>query len=236
MFITNASLSNWSADLKYTAYRRSSGSETIGSISQGDTCLKISTANGRTQVAYPVNGQGYYKVGWIETSSNSSKPSTPQSASYLIPCKTYAISTGHISVYDTVGGSPTANRYIDGQADLCTIEEIYTNDWCKVTYPTSSGTRTVYTPLSEFIKNASPAAWTANGKYTVYRRSNGTETIGSVSQGDACVKVAEENGKIQIMYPVSGQSYYKMGWIDVVSRCSNGSVCRRSAPRFKRSD
>ena len=59
--------------------------------------------------------------------------------------------------------------------------------------------------------------WTATNKYTAYRRSTGGETIGSVSTGDKCVKVAQQNGRIQVMYPVTGTNTYKMGWLDAAT-------------------
>ena len=37
--------------------------------------------------------------------------------------------------------------------DYCTINELYTNGWCKVTFPLDSGgTKTAYTKISNFIK------------------------------------------------------------------------------------
>lgn len=209
-FISSPSLAAFTASSQFTAYRRSSGSDTIGSVFYGDACLKVAEANGRTQVIYPAGSS--HKMGWIV--KQSVVPDPPADESYKVPCKSYARSTGRISVYAQAGGSPEANRYIDGNTDLCTIEEIYTNGWCKVTYPTSSGNRTAYTPTSEFIQGSSKTAWSATQNMTAYRRSGGGDTIGSVDAGDRCVLVSEENGRLQLMYPVSGTNYYKMGWVD----------------------
>lgn len=46
-----------------TAYRRSSGSATIGSVYASDQVIVLGTANGRTQVQYPCPGG--YKIGWV---------------------------------------------------------------------------------------------------------------------------------------------------------------------------
>ena len=217
-FIPNASLSSWTAGGSATAYRRSTGSDTIGSVSSGDSGLQVSSANGRIQVIYPVTGQSYYKMGWIAegNSSSGSGNSGTVATSYLLPCYSYPISTGNISVYDS-GHNKYSNRYITGSTDKCIIREIYTDGWCYVSYPSSAesdGWFEAYVPLSEFISNANPVAWTATGNYTAYRRSSGTETIGSITSGDSCVVVSEANGRMQVMYPVTGQNYYKMGWID----------------------
>lgn len=217
-FIPNASPSAATATSGGTAYRRSSGSDTIGSISSGDRCLRVSSGNGRIQAIYPVNGQNYSKAGWVPESvfggGNSGGSAT--AGEYKVPCKAYTISTGKVTVYDSSHNAySTSKRYIDGANDLCTIDAIYTDGWCQVTYPTSSGTFTAYVPTSTFIPGSAGAQnWKASDKFTAYRRSSGGDTIGSVSSGDECVRVASENGRMQVMYPVSEQSYYKMGWID----------------------
>lgn len=215
-FLPGASPSVATATSGGTAYRRSSGSETIGSISSGDRCLKVSGANGRIAAIYPVTGQNYSKAGWVAESvfGGGNSGSVPSAAGYKVPCKAYTIGTGRITVYNA-SHQALSNRYIDGAADLCTINSVGTDGWCQVTYPTSSGSNTAYVPLSTFIPgSASVKSWNANKNFTAYRRSSGGDTIGSISAGDACVKVASENGRTQIMYPVSGQNYYKMGWID----------------------
>lgn len=219
-FIPNASPSVVTATSGGTAYRRSSGSDSIGSISSGDRCLKVSSGNGRIQAIYPVNGQNYSKAGWVAESvfgsGNSGGSGSTPASGYKLPCKAYARSSGKVTVYNASHAAySTSSHYIDGASDLCTINSIGTDGWCQVSYPTSSGSFTAYVPLSTFIPGStSVQGWTANGKYTAYRRSGGSDTIGSVSNGDVCVKVASENGRTQVMYPVSGQGYYKMGWID----------------------
>ena len=218
-FIPNASPSVATATSGGTAYRRSSGSDSIGSISSGDRCLKVSSANGRIEAIYPVDGQSYSKAGWVAESvfsGSNQGGSAVSSGAYKVPCKAYAISSGKVTVYNASHAAYSiSSHYIDGANDLCTINSIGNDGWCQVSYPTSSGSFTAYVPLSTFIPgSASPQNWTASAKYTAYRRSSGSNTIGSVSSGDACIKVASENGRTQVMYPVSGQNYYKMGWID----------------------
>ena len=92
-----------------------------------------------------------------------------------------------------------------------------------MTYPSGSTTRTAYTQTSQFIAGSLKPAYSATANATAYRRSTGGETVGSVDAGDRCVKVAEANGRIQLMYPVSGTNYYKMGWIDTPSLSPQGA-------------
>ncbi|MBQ8227569.1 MAG: M23 family metallopeptidase [Clostridia bacterium] len=67
----NTASAKWTATANMTAYRRSSGSATIGSVSKGDVCYTLATAGSRTQVIYPISGG--YKMGWV---ASSSVPST----------------------------------------------------------------------------------------------------------------------------------------------------------------
>lgn len=55
------------AGRKMTAYRRYSGSSTIGSVSKNDRIYKLATKGSRTQVMYPLSKSGY-KLGWVNTS------------------------------------------------------------------------------------------------------------------------------------------------------------------------
>ncbi len=55
----------YTADQDYkNAYRRPTGSETIGSVDKNDNCLKLATSGNRTQVIYPTPSS--HKIGWIE--------------------------------------------------------------------------------------------------------------------------------------------------------------------------
>lgn len=60
----NKATSKKTAIAKITTYRRSSGNTELGYISKGDVYYTIATANGRTQVIYPISGG--YKMGWIK--------------------------------------------------------------------------------------------------------------------------------------------------------------------------
>ena len=59
----------WNSGKAYTVYRRSDLSETLGSIDAGDACLRLSSSGTLDQVAYPVTGSGYFKMGWISARS-----------------------------------------------------------------------------------------------------------------------------------------------------------------------
>ena len=153
--------------------------------------------------------------------SSSVSHQTNAAYSGFVPFKSYAANTGNISVYNE-SGTKYSNRYITGSSDLCTINAVYTDGWCQVTYPSSaeaSGYFTAYTQLSEFIPNASPSAATATSGGTAYRRSSGSDTIGSISAGDRCLS-------IQRQWPNSG--YLSGQWTELFkSRMGSGKCIWR---------
>lgn len=150
------------------------------------------------------------------TSCVPEKVSDSEYSSFL-PIAAYPISTGHISVYDNTG-TEYSNRYIEGATDLCLILEIYTDGWCKVKYPSSaesSGYFTAYVPFSTFAMSASTSSWICTGNYTTYRRSDLSETMHTVNNGDSCLVVGTSGGLKQIIHPtpINGQTCFMMGWV-----------------------
>ena len=86
--------------------------------------------------------------------------SRPVDKSYadFLPIYAYPISSGDIDVYDA-NGNVLSGRYITGSTDLCIINEIYSDGWCSVSYPSSietDGYADAYTPISSFISDPSP--------------------------------------------------------------------------------
>ena len=126
---------------------------------------------------------------------------------------TYAISTGHVTTYKDIEGENTG--WIDGEADQCTIEKIYKNGWIRVRYPISSGYRSAYCPLDEFIEpehRMTPQEVSFQINQPVYRRSDLSEKIGSVYSTDTAYCVAGDGNVIQIVYPLDAGGW-KMGWV-----------------------
>ena len=78
----------------------------------------------------------------------------------------------------------------------------------------ADGYAEAYVPLSAFIAESDPEEWDADEIYTVYRRSNLQEKLGSIDPNDACLVVDSLQDAKQVVYPVTGSGYWKMGWID----------------------
>ena len=157
---------------------------------------------------------------WAKSSFNDRKEAKPipihivdSRFADFVPFQSYALGTWNISVYDEYE-KQYSNRYISGSSDECTINEVYTDGWCKVTYPSSSessGYFTAYTHLDEFIPNLSTSEWTVNSESTAFRRSTGRDTIGSVPRGTKCLRFSSSDKRMQLIYWSDGS--HKMGWI-----------------------
>ena len=99
--------------------------------------------------------------------------------------------------------------------DYCTINEVYTNGWCKVTFPMDSGgTRTAYTPISNFIKSpsATMTAYTASSYINLYSTSSLSTKIFRIYPNDACIIIGSSGSTTQIFMPHT-DGYYVLGWV-----------------------
>lgn len=126
--------------------------------------------------------------------------------------KLYAESRERVNTYASVSGSYSG--YIDGKADQCEILEIYDSGWCKVKYPTQKGMKVAYTETRYFFSNVNfDTATTRLGtKKTVYRRSDLSQSYGTVYGTDQIIIVGHQNGNTQIIYPLDAGGY-KSGWV-----------------------
>lgn len=138
----------------------------------------------------------------VEASSSTNK----------LPISCYTLN-GRVTTYTNSACTGTSG-YIDS-VDLTKITAFYTNyDSVMVQYPTASGTKTAYAKMSSFFANISFSTSTGKtGKnLTAYRRSTGSETIGTVYASDTCIVTGTANGRTQLIYPTS--SGYKLGWVN----------------------
>ena len=168
------------------------------------TDTNISTDNVQNAVNRLINGDYDNGEGKYIVSSQYSD---------LLPIKCYTLSTGHVTTYKDINGEYSG--YIDGGVDLCTINKIYENGWVKVTYPISSGEKTAFCYLSDFIESALTVEhYLSNvpSNTVVYRRMDISQSIGSVWTTDTFTVVAESDNLLQIIYPLDAGGF-KLGWI-----------------------
>ena len=125
----------------------------------------------------------------------------------------YTMSNSRVTTYNSINGS--VSGYID-PTDRCIITHIYPTGWLQVTYPTQKGSKTKYVKTEEFFLNADFSLDTFHiGKQmTVYKKSNLEQKIGTVYAEDKVYIIGNQDGKVQILYPLSDGSGYKLGWIE----------------------
>lgn len=144
----------------------------------------------------------------------STEPSNVVNSNYPTPISAYTVSTGNVTTYRSVNGSEAG--HITGSTDLCTINQVYTNDWVCVTYPTSSGPKTAYTYLSNFVPSTNavmPYCYNPSATKDAYIRSDLSTKFGSIWTTDNCMVVAKSGTVYQLIYPVDSGGY-KLGWIE----------------------
>ncbi len=127
----------------------------------------------------------------------------------------YILSTSNKSVvaYSYIGGGSVGHIYA---SDDCTIQEVYTNGWVKVTVPWSGYTygRVVYTQLSNFLNTSyTPQMRRVTVKTAAYNRSNLSKSLGHVYVGDNCYVVGESGNYYQVLCPWSGGGY-RICWVN----------------------
>ena len=104
--------------------------------------------------------------------------------------------------------------------DRCTVNEIYTNGWCKVTYPITGGTKVGYTQITNFIpgySSVSPTGWTASANINMFSTAALSTQIHTIYAGDVCYLLGTSGSSTQIFMPITGKSYYSLGWVHTSS-------------------
>lgn len=132
---------------------------------------------------------------------------------YPTPFIAYPSQTsGKVPVYDSSLIQYSLSEHYISWDDRCTIDEVYTNGYCKVTYPTSSGTTKKLTKLSYFISGSlTPYSYSLPSNTDAYTRQDMEDELGEVYSSDNCRVVAETGDRLQVIYPITGG--YKCGWI-----------------------
>lgn len=130
-----------------------------------------------------------------------------------VPITCYTIPTERVNTYNLNNGRYAYTGYIDGNTDKCVIQQIRSDGYCKVKYPASRGYRIAYAESSKFFSNINFSTNTKKlgARKTVYRRSNLSQSLGTVYANDNVLIVGTSGNKTQIVYPISGG--YKMGWV-----------------------
>ena len=126
---------------------------------------------------------------------------------YPTPFYAYNLANENTPAYDSVNGTYVGSVF---GSDRCTIQEVYTNGWCKLwcEWVGYSDGRIVYCPLSTFIASGyTPSTIKAPKRTDVYKRSNGADYMGYIDPDDTVVKVGTSGSYTQTIFPLNTGGY-----------------------------
>ena len=183
----------------------------------------VTGVNGETVTYTDCNSDGHCKIRWDCTiskltlrSSFTHVRSSPGIAignnnsidtRYPTPFYAYNLANANTPAYSGVNGTKVGNIY---GSDKCTIQEVYTNGWCKVNCPWTgySNGRIVYVQLTTFIASGyTPSTIKAPKRTDVYKRSNGADYMGYIDPDDTVVKVGTSGSYTQTIFPLNTGGY-----------------------------
>ncbi|MBQ5994855.1 MAG: S-layer homology domain-containing protein [Clostridia bacterium] len=168
-----------------------------------------------------LNGNRVYPASYIKTSTGYHEGSEPLTkANYSVPKHSYTKATGKTTVYYSCNGAAMENKIYD--TDVCTINEIYTNGWCKVTFPLSADkTETGYCKTSVFFDTGYDAFYLKTSKKTtLYTRDDkkalfkdsDKKTV-SIPANTTIRVFGHTDSAVQVQFNNSGD--YIIGWVDI---------------------
>jgi len=106
--------------------------------------------------------------------------------------------------------------YISANVDLIQITQVRGDGWCYGSYPGAGGRRVSrWFKITDVCADAGYTNRAANvkGRQTVYRTRSGGATIGSVSNNEGVIVVADNGSRAQIVYRLDNGTGYKLGWV-----------------------
>lgn len=191
-------------------YSRSDLSENAGYSPALKECECTGETDSAYQIIYPLSTGGY-RLGWV-SKDELSKEIEYHPINSMCPFKSYPITSDKFVCYNADLVTSPGKIYT---TDYCTIEEIYSDGWCRVSCPWSDGTtKTVYTDISNFVSDPDGELQTYNSdKYiNLYKYSSLTEQFLRIYPGDKCKVVYSSDTAVQIFMPMSGKDYNVLGW------------------------
>ena len=133
-----------------------------------------------------------------------------------------------VNTYNEPNGN--AVGYISANVDLIQVTQIRSDGWAYGSYPTSRGRVSRWFRISDLCADVNYSNRSANvrGNQTVFRTRNGGNTLGSVSNNESVIVIADNGSRAQIVYRLDNGTGYKMGWVASSAVPSNSSTPTRN--------
>lgn len=120
-----------------------------------------------------------------------------------------------VLTYNSPGAARSAG-YISANVDLIQITQIRADGWCYGNYPGSGGRRVSrWFKITDVCVDSGYTNRSANvrGAQKVYRTAGTNATIGSVSNNESVVVLADNGSRAQIVYRLDNGKGHKIGWV-----------------------
>lgn len=180
----------------------------------------VQKADCTNEQGYLVYNEHTYYVAFRSYDLLSARKERPQSDVLTAPVYAYTVNTGKTVVYNDIDGSAKTNKIYD--TDLCTIEEIYDNEWCFVTFPLDvGGVDTGYIQTSVFFAGQDNKKMQILTDGYLYTRSAMTEVLEQLHSRDTVRVLYKSDSAVEVMWEKeNGDSF--IGWISPDMLPANG--------------
>lgn len=214
VFFDNGNFSVDKAKASIPVYIRHDLSASLGRVSSGSNVYFIGETTEAYQIVYPVTSGGCY-LGWI-SKDDLKNASEDAFLNQFCPIKGYPCVTKNFEVKQIDYSTRAGEIYT---TDYCTINEVYNDGWCQVTFPMDSGgERTAYTLISNFVYDVNYQVYShvTREEIDVYTKKDlATHNNWWTGSGDTIYILGEYGDALQICYPIDAAygGGYKLGWI-----------------------
>lgn len=105
--------------------------------------------------------------------------------------------------------------YISANVDLVQVTQVRNDGWAYGSYPGKNGRVTRWFRITELCADPSYSnrGATVQGAQRVFRTKNSGDTIGSVSNNESVIVLADNGNRAQILYRLDNGTGYKVGWV-----------------------
>lgn len=119
-----------------------------------------------------------------------------------------------VLTYNSPGAS-SSSGYISANVDLIQITQVRADGWCYGSYPGKNKRVSRWFRITDVCADPNYANRGANmrGAQKVYRTAGNNATIGSVSNSESVIVLADNGNRAQIVYRLDNGAGYKMGWV-----------------------
>jgi hypothetical protein len=105
--------------------------------------------------------------------------------------------------------------YISANVDLIRVTQVRGDGWAYGDYPGKNGRVARWFRISELCADPgySNRGTNVQGAQNVFRTRNSGDTIGSVSNNESVIVIADNGSRAQILYRLNNGTGYKVGWV-----------------------